>query len=183
MLTLPARYAFLLTVAGRPRTITEALALYGVKETPGPADTPAILEWADEVGVARDYRHDETPWCGLFAAVVVKRAGWEPVASPLWALGWANFGAVSDAPSLGDVMVFRRDLPGGKIGGHVGFYVGEDERHYHVLGGNQGDAVSIVPIDRRKFYTARRPVWRIAQPAGVKPYRLTDEGPVSVKLA
>jgi hypothetical protein len=38
------------------------------------------------------YVTDSTPWCGLLAAVVMKRAGWDPVKNPLWALNWSKFG-------------------------------------------------------------------------------------------
>lgn len=40
---------------------------------------------------------------------------------------------------LGDVLVFPRGA-----GGHVAFYVGEDSRHFHILGGNQDNQVSII---------------------------------------
>jgi len=39
---------------------------------------------------------------------------------------------------LGDVLIFTRG-----IGGHVGIYVREDDKCYHVLGGNQSDSVYI----------------------------------------
>jgi hypothetical protein len=62
----------------------------------------------------------------------------------------ANLGASVLAP--GAVLVFEREG-----GGHVGFYVGEDSTHYHVLGGNQGDAVSIVRIARSRSIARRWP--------------------------
>jgi hypothetical protein len=55
-------------------------------------------------------------------------------------------GDVSRAPERSAyeaVLVFER--PGG---GHVGYYFGEDATAYHVLGGNQGDAVTIARIAR-----------------------------------
>ena len=41
--------------------------------------------------------------------------------------------------------------------GHVGFYVGEYASAYHILGGNQGDAVNVKRFARDRFLTAR---WR-----------------------
>ena len=41
--------------------------------------------------------------------------------------------------------------------GHVGFYAGEDADAFHVLGGNQGNAVSIVRIGRDRLLGARWP--------------------------
>jgi uncharacterized protein (TIGR02594 family) len=117
---------------------------------------------------------DSTPWCGLFVACCLKRAGWQPVRNPLWALNWTRFGLAADEPSLGDVLVFRR--PGG---GHVGFYVGEDDLAFHVLGGNQSDAVTVTRILRDRLVAARRAPWRFAQPASVRPVRLAATGALS----
>jgi len=172
MVNLPPAYRWLMECAQRPRMIDEALALYGTTEVAGPANNPKILSWAAELGgdVARDYRADSTAWCGLLAAIVAKRAGKPVVDKPLWALNWAKFGAASPAPGLGDILTFRRDG-----GGHVGFYVAEDESTFHVLGGNQGDAVSIVRIAKYRLYAARRPIYQ-RQPISVRPYRLAAGG-------
>lgn len=174
--SLPPAYAWLDTVVEPPRMIVEARKEYGVLETPGAADNPVILGWAAEVGLNKTYSADAIPWCGLFAAVVADRAGWTPPDAPLWARNWAKFGrpvTPKDA-ALGDVLVFVR---GG--GGHVGFYVGEDDASYHVLGGNQGDAVSIARILRSRCIAVRRPKWRVSQPAGVQKHRLTVAGQMS----
>ena len=45
-------------------------------------------------------------------------------------------------PQLGAVMVFWRRSPDSGLG-HVAFYFAEDERTYHVLGGNQSNMVSV----------------------------------------
>jgi uncharacterized protein (TIGR02594 family) len=170
---LPPQYAWLKD-AEAPRIIEEALKLHGVAETPGPVNTAEIMAWARETGLERDYVADQVPWCGLFAAVVVKRAGWPVVDGPLWARNWAKWGLPVKRPGLGDVLAFKRGS-----GGHVGFYIGEDAEAYHVLGGNQGDAVSIVRIPKNRLLAARRPKWRIAQPASVQSRRLAATGALS----
>lgn len=157
-----------------PRIIEEALKLYGVREVPGPVNAPEIMGWARLLGLEREYKADAVPWCGLFAAIVVKRAGWTHVIDPLWARNWAKFGKLSTTPGLGDVLVFVREG-----GGHVGFYIGEDLTAYHVLGGNQGDKVSIVRIAKGRLIAARRPDWKVLQPPSVKPYHLSASGAVS----
>ena len=83
--TLPPAYAWLDTFAALPLMISHALALLGVIERPGAANNPVILGWAAELGTdfARHYCADATPWCGLFMAVVAKRAGKPVSASPL----------------------------------------------------------------------------------------------------
>lgn len=175
---LPPAYAWLSKEPG-PRVLVEALALFGTKETPGAASNPAILGWARETGVAGAYVNDGIAWCGLMTAVVVKRAGFEPVKAPLRARNWAAFGTKADKPSLGDILVFERS--GG--GGHVGIYVGESATTFFVLGGNQGDQVSIAPIAKSRLLAARRCPWKLAQPGTVRPVRLAAGGTLSTNEA
>ena len=176
MTTLPSAYARLASEPG-PRMLTEALRLYGTVETPGAADNPIILAWAREVGLERVYTADATPWCGLFLAVIAARAGKRLPAKPLWALSWARWGEDGGQPELGDVLVFIR--PGG---GHVGLYVGEDERAYHVLGGNQRDAVTIARIDKERLYACRA-YYAVGRPANVRPIVLQASGEMSANEA
>jgi uncharacterized protein (TIGR02594 family) len=175
---LPSRYGWLAREPG-PKMIVEALKLFGMMETPGSANNPTIIAWAKEVGgeVADVYKADSIPWCGLFMAVVAKRAGKELPRHPLWALSWSAFGAKTDAPALGDVLVFSRNG-----GGHVGLYVGEDSSAFHVLGGNQSDRVCITRVAKARLYAARRPLYRI-QPANVRPIHLDATGSLSLNEA
>ncbi len=178
---LPAAYAWLATRPGLSRILIEGLALFGLTETPGPANTPMIMALAKEVGLEKSYPNDATAWCGLLMAAVAKRAGWEVVGGPLWARNWANFGRKveeTDA-ALGDVLVFSRE--GG--GGHVGLYVGEDAGYFHVLGGNQSDAVTITRIAKGRLLAVRRPKWKTAEPAGVVKVHLKATGAISTNEA
>jgi uncharacterized protein (TIGR02594 family) len=174
-MNLPKQYKFLESEPG-PKMLIEALKLYGVIEKPGTASNQTIINWALEVGGNVDdvYKADSIPWCGLFMAVVAKRAGKEAVKSPLWALSWSNFGVVSSVAMLGDVLVFIR-----KGGGHVALYVGEDSTTFHVLGGNQSDAVTVTRIDKKRLYAIRRPVYSIAQPPNVRKIIIGSGGPIS----
>ena len=175
---LPEQYGWLAHEPG-PRMIVEALGFYGTHELSGAVNNPVIVAWAKEIGerVADVYKADSIPWCGLFMAVVATRAGKEIPRNPLWALSWSAFGTTASRPALGDVLVFLRNG-----GGHVGLYVGEDESAFHVLGGNQSDAVSIKRIARSRLYAARRPAYR-TQPANVRPIPLTASGSLSVNEA
>ncbi len=177
MTALPAQYAWL-AAEPAPRMLIEALKLYGTVETPGEGNTPTIMAWANELGLARVYTADSVAWCGLFMAIVAKRAGKELPASPLWALNWSKFGEEAGQPMLGDVLTFTRNG-----GGHVALYVGEDATAYHVLGGNQGDAVSIARIDKKRLYRARSPIYATAQPANVRPVILANSGKLSTNEA
>lgn len=171
---LPAKYGWLTREPG-PKMLVEALKLFGTRETAGAGNTPAIMAWAREIGgdIAKVYTADSIPWCGLFAAIVAKRAGKPLPSSPLWARAWASWGDKSPRAALGDVLVFVRNG-----GGHVGLYVGEDASAYHVLGGNQGDAVSIVRIAKTRCIAVRR-LYSVAVPANVRPVKMAASGPVS----
>ena len=175
---LPPAYRWIDEVRPLPRMVAEALRLYGTVETPGPADNPVILAWAKEAGLSNAYSSDAVPWCGLFMALIAKRAGKAAPAKPLWARSWSRFGIASPQAALGDVLVFSR----ARGGGHVGLYVGEDETAFHVLGGNQADAVSIVRIAKSRCIAIRRPIYRV-QPASVAPVHLAASGVISTNEA
>jgi len=176
-MTYPAGYAWLADLGHLPRTISEGLALIGTAEVVGRGSNRTIIGWRDELnqaGVRIDgFSDDDIPWCGLFAAVVAHRAGKAVVAAPLWARNWVNFGAAGHTAALGDVLVFVRNG-----GGHVGFYVAEDASAYHVLGGNQGNRVSITRIAKDRCIAARRPVYT-QPPASVKAFRVANGGALS----
>jgi uncharacterized protein (TIGR02594 family) len=94
------------------------------------------------------YGEDDSklPWCGAFAALCVQEAGIAPPKEYASAKAWLGWGVDMINPAYGCVVIFTRTG-----GGHVGFVVGIDAAgRLMVLGGNQGDAVSIVP-----FSTAR----------------------------
>jgi uncharacterized protein (TIGR02594 family) len=172
-MALPAQYVWLSKEPG-PKMVLEALKLFGTVEAAGSRDNPTILAWAAEVGLAKTYSHDSIPWCGLFAAVVAKRAGKEVVDSPLWALSWADFGKpAAGGAMLGDILTFKRNG-----GGHVALYVGEDADAYHCLGGNQSDQVCITRIAKSRLYRARRPEY-LSQPASVRKIVLVANGKLS----
>lgn len=174
---LPSKYRWLLKEPG-PKILREALKTHGVKETPGPTNNPEILRWARVVGVGTIYTHDSIAWCGLAVGYWAVQAGYKPPPNPLWARDWARFGtdASKTGPMLGDIMVWERGN-----GGHVGMYVGEDDTHWHVLGGNQSDQVNIVRKAKTqpkgsRLIAVRRCDWKIAQPPNVRRVRLSAAG-------
>jgi len=169
---LPKAYEWL-SQEGAPRHLLKAIELFGTKEVVGSRHNPVIIGWAKEVNLGNIYKSDEIPWCGLFMAVVIKRADRQPVTDPLGALNWNRFGAPVEKPMLGDILTFTR-----KGGGHVGIYVGEDTSAYHVLGGNQGNQVSIVRIAKSRLSQARRPIYN-AQPINIRKIILASNGRMS----
>lgn len=181
MATLPKQYAWLASEPG-PRILHEALKTFGTVEQPGAGNNPSIMAWAKATGQDRIYRNDATAWCGLWAAYVVLQAGWDLPINPLAARNWLKWGVPQKTAGLGDLLVFWRGSPKG-YQGHVGMYVGEDGDAFYVIGGNQGDAVSIKRIAKSRLLGIRRCPWRVNQPASVRPVRLTAGGALSMNEA
>lgn len=132
-----------------PLWVEEARSHIGLAEIPGKKHNYAILQWLAKLGAW--WRDDETPWCGTFVAHCLGAQG---IALPKhWyrALAWADWG-VAVAPRLGAVAVFER-----KGGGHVGFLVGQTATAYAVLGGNQGNKVSIATLPKERLRATRWP--------------------------
>lgn len=183
---LPPPYRFLARHPGPP-ILLEALALYGTVETPGAPSNPVIDGWLVELILAgavppwagNVMTDDAVPWCGLLAAIAAHRAGCAVPDQFLRARAWTAFGAAVETPSVGDGLVFWRGKRHG-TSGHVAFYVGEDDEAYHVLGGNQRDAVSIMRIDRNRLLAARRaPVPAGRHPGWGEPAIIEGGGPLS----
>lgn len=135
-----------------PAWIKEARKLIGLREVKGGEHAPDILAmWRD---IKRSgIKDDETPWCAAFAGAMLERAG---VRSSRFesAKSYLDWGVRLDGPVPGCVVVFSRDG-----GGHVGFVVGQDDAdNLLVLGGNQGDQVSIRAFPRSRVTGYRWPV-------------------------
>lgn len=173
---IPDKYKWLLNEK-HPQILVEAVKLYGIKETQGKDSTPAIMQWAAELGAKKlgiTYQDDSVAWCGLFMAICAKRAGQSVPAIAVRALSWSNFGNSVKQPMLGDILVFTR-----KGGGHVGLYVGEDDQAYHVLGGNQSDTVCITRIAKDRLTESRRSIFNFPQPANIRKIKLEKTGNLS----
>ena len=157
-----------------------AKSLIGTREIVGPRHNSTILAWAKKLGskmLGIAVTDDETAWCGLFVAHCVSEAGLTPAPIAVRASSWETWGANLRADRLaeGAVLVFRR--PGG---GHVGFYVGEDATAYHVLGGNQSNAVNITRIAKDRC-VARR--WPTGVPVTGAPVWVSGNGKLSTNEA
>ena len=156
--------------------LLEAQRCLGITETRGAANNPLIIGWGHRLRIS--YTDDEIPWCGLFVAHCTgSQLPAEPLpVNPLGARNWAGFGIACAIPQPGAIMVFwRKSLASGL--GHVAFYIGEDATSFHVLGGNQGDTVSVTRLPRARFVAARWPASAPA-PAGT-PRQLTPQGALS----
>lgn len=91
------------------------------------------------------------PWCGDFVETCIALSlPDEPLPkNPYLALNWKNW-ALEVTPQFGAVLSFWRGSPS-SWKGHVGFYVGEDSTHFHVLGGNQSNAITVSRIAKTRL--------------------------------
>ncbi|MEJ0017110.1 MAG: TIGR02594 family protein [Acetobacteraceae bacterium] len=167
--------------AGSPVVVwfEEAKRLVGVEEDLGAGSNVEILDWAR--GLHIPYSGDDVPWCGLFVAHCIgSTLPGEPLPKhPLGARQWEHFGEET-TPRLGAVMVFWRDTLASGLG-HVGFYNGERDDAYQILGGNQGDKVSLVWVGKNRFRSARWPVTAASISTGA--VERASDGSLSTKEA
>lgn len=129
-----------------------AVGELGVTEAPGEADNPRIVEY--HAATSLHSKDDETPWCSAFANWCMWKAGIEGTKSAA-ARSWLRWGDRVE-PRFGCVVILWRGAPTSEQG-HVGFYVKEDDSNVYLLGGNQGDAVSVARYPKTRVLGFRFP--------------------------
>lgn len=157
-----------------PAWMVEARRHIGTREIPGKRHEPKILAWWKKIRRG-GIQSDEVPWCAAFVGACLEHVG---IVSSRFesARSYMTWGIPIPAPVPGCVAVFSR-----AGGGHVGFVVASvDDGRLLILGGNQGDAVSIAPFDRNRVIGYRWPravpiVNRDLQQLGSKQKSSTNE--------
>lgn len=140
--------------------LIEAEKHIGQREVPGPGSSAWIRslwqglkggQWFwDAIGKGDD---SKLPWCGAFVAYCMQATSNPYATKYASAKAWLDWGIELSGPAVGAVVVFSRDG-----GGHVGFVTGRDTLgRLTVLGGNQGNAVSIAPFDHARVVGYRWP--------------------------
>ena len=124
-----------------PKWIAVARTYLGLKEGPGDANNPKVVAMYAKAGHP-EIKHDAVPWCAAFVGAILVEAGLKGTGT-LWALDYAKYGQKLGRPIVGAIATKKRDG-----GGHVAFVVGYDANFVYLLGGNQGDAVSIARYPR-----------------------------------
>ena len=137
----------------QPPWLSAAWAELGVHEIPGSASEPEILRYFREAGDT-SVASEDTPWCAAFAGAMLRRSGY-PGTGSLLARSYLGWGTALDSPRLGAVTVLSRGQD--PTLGHVGFYVGETADKLFLLGGNQGQAVTVAACDRARLLAFRWP--------------------------
>lgn len=146
--------------------ITSAFAVaktyVGTEEVEGQDSNAAIVAMLREI--APWASGDEIPWCAAFVAHVARLLGL-PRSRSLRARSWLAIGKpiqLSDAKTEEDVVVLSRgrgNQPGPEVidaPGHVGWFAGHTPGEVHILGGNQGDAVTIARFQQSDVLGVRR---------------------------
>lgn len=94
-------------------------------------------------------------WCADFVNATLSQAGMKGTGSGM-ARSFLEWGQEVSQPQRGDIAVFSRGDPNGPYG-HVGFFEGYNpDGSIRVLGGNQGDAVSIANYSADQLLGFRR---------------------------
>lgn len=125
----------------------EALRKMGLHET---RDNSILRKWlASDGSTLGDPA--KLPWCGDFVetAIALTMPDEALPVNPYLAANWVKFGKMC-RPQYGAVMSFWRGSPT-SWQGHVAFYVAEDDQAYHVLGGNQRNAINITRIEKGRL--------------------------------
>lgn len=136
-----------------------AMRFVGMKEVAGISSNPMILAWLrlDNTWPAGD----DVPWCAAFLSFIawLVRA---PRSTSLAARSWLKVGtpiALAEARVGFDVVVLNRNgSPDPDVAGpgHVGFFAAIEGDKVVLLGGNQGDAVSLARFNTSDVLGVRR---------------------------
>ena len=128
----------------------EAELHLGEREIPGVNHNPLVIRMWKAIKRG-GIKTDEVPWCAAFVGFCLEQSG---IVSSRFesARSYLTWGVATE-PCYGCIVVFER-----KGGGHVGFVVGKDRfNNLLVLGGNQGNAVSIAAFNPNRVVGYRWP--------------------------
>lgn len=134
-----------------------------VMEDGAKTSNPLVQGWIEKAGGGKDRSSIKTPWCAYFHDAMLIEAGVGAMKSGLARahLKWGDRVDDDDdsAWRVGDSVIFRRLVNGvdNGINGHIAFLLEWDDRTVTVLGGNQGDRVSVAVYTRDTILGIRRP--------------------------
>jgi uncharacterized protein (TIGR02594 family) len=137
----------------KPNYIVIAEKEMGVKEVPGKGSNPRILEYhkATKLGAT----DDAIAWCSSFVNWVLMKAGYQRTYSAA-ARSWLGAGEVLKKFEPNCIVVLKRGKSAWQ--GHVGFGIEQKGGYVTLLGGNQGDKVSLAKFPVEAVLGYRRPL-------------------------
>lgn len=125
----------------------------GIREVPGTKSNPRILEYHRFTTLQA--RTDETSWCSAFVNFCLESVGIPGTRSAL-ARSWLRWGVRIETPVPNCIVILKRGNEAWQ--GHVGFLVELSGRdRLRILGGNQGNRVSIATFKRADVLGYRLP--------------------------
>lgn len=135
-----------------PKWLQIAWAELGQAEVKGSKHNQRIIDY--HFATSLKATADEVPWCSSFANWCMKQAMIKGTGSAA-ARSWLTWGHKIEKPMVGAVVIFRRGSD--PASGHVAFYLSEDDHTISVLGGNQGDKVSVAKYKKADLLGYRWP--------------------------
>jgi uncharacterized protein (TIGR02594 family) len=124
-----------------PSWLLTALKELGQSEIKGAKHNKRIIEYHSLTTLkATD---DETPWCSSFTNWVLDQNKIKGTGSAA-AISWLNWGQKTE-PKLGAITIVTRASDTNPNAAHVGFLWCDANDRIFIIGGNQGDKVSIAP--------------------------------------
>lgn len=133
--------------------LTIACGLLGLHEDPTGAIAPKVKALFADAGHP-EVSGGDVAWCAAFAGACLERAGVRSTRS-LSARSYLDWGEAPSPPAPGAIVVLSR--PPDPAQGHVGFFVGETAQSVLLLGGNQGNGVSIAAFAKSRVLGYRWP--------------------------
>lgn len=125
----------------------------GLKETPGPKSTPRIHSAIETAAKWLDKDDSATAWCGCIRGLWGLETGTGVPREHYRAAAWLNWGVAVDVEDAkrGDTVVISR-----AGGNHVALLDRVEGPRIYLLGGNQGNAVSIASFSQALVRGVRR---------------------------
>lgn len=148
-----AQPASLRAEPAEPAWLTLARGDIGTVEGVGKSNNPKVVRFFADAGFA-GVKDDAVAWCAASVGAWLTRAGRKPSGS-LAARSYEFWGVGLAEPRLGCIGVKRRGSSSWQ--GHVGIVVGASRDKVLMVGGNQGDAVTIAAFPRSEFTGFRWP--------------------------
>ena len=106
------------------------------------------------------YDPDETAWCSIFIGAMLGGEQFDLTGITPMVKSWLSFRSakrvsLSEA-QYGDIVILDRTTDPNF--GHGGFYVGTSGKYIQILGGNQGDQVSVASFNKARLAGIVRPI-------------------------
>lgn len=182
-MALPKQYEWLNKIGTLPKLVVAALQYLGIKEYPGSANNPVIMEMANGLGVKNIFTSDsDQAWCAVFINHLLRICGKPPVdlkgdkynlLRARWLANW-GYPVIRGEEKLGDIVVLKRDK-----GGHVFILIAKTKKGNFVgIGGNQGNSVTIAEFSKDRVIAVRR-YYATGIPTAARGYVVDDTGIIS----